>query len=555
MATGAGPAYQWFWSPQGGLNQHNQQCVDGQPPYSTHYFLVVESNGCTSPADSVLVSVMPRPAVDAGNIRNICEGDSVRLNGIVQQGIATGYQWVPAVGLNFANILQPEASPTVSAWYYFRAWNAMCPGDFDSVQVVVHDRPQSIAGTDTSICLGEGIQLQGNYTGGSIPVQFQWSPATGLSGQNTLQPIASPTVSTLYYLEVSSGTGNTSCNSIDSIMVIVQPKPIALITRDTQVICAGAFLQLEGSGGQGSASYTWSDGQSSIGTTPMIQVKPLQHTTYLLYVQEGACRDTAMVPIFVHPAPEADFIISQPDACVSGEIKTQNLSSHGGSYTWHFGDGGSISNETNPSHAYASPGTYTVSLIVTGLGGCKDTMRSPIPVQIRPGMDFRVISNPEVPAEFVLPVQAFHWQGISRHTAEYFWDFGDGGMATGEQVSYTYRLPGTYYVRAEAKDSSGCIERVQLGPYRLLAPELEIPNVFTPNGDGIHDLFLVPYVGDELFKLSVLDRWGTLMYTSHNKAQGWDGRDLNGQQAPEGTYFYRVDAGSGSYSGYVVLMR
>lgn len=554
-ATGAGPNYQWFWSPSGGLNQHNQQCVSGQPPHSTLFFLVVESNGCLSPADSVLVAVMPKPIVDAGNIQNVCSGDSVLLSGLVQQGIATGYEWVPNAGLNNANLLQPNASPTSTGWYYLRGWNAMCPGDFDSVEVLVHDRPLSIAGPDTSICMGEGIALQGNYTGGNPPVQFQWSPIAGLNAHNTLNPIASPLTSTLYYLEVSSGTGNTLCSSKDSVFITVYPKPEAIIERDTQVICAGQALALTGSGGQGSASYIWSNGFNDIGNGPHIHVQPLHPTTYTLIVREGACSDTTEVPVYVHPGPIADFVISQPDACFNTTVQTQNLSANALSYKWLFGDGNATSNEVNPAYTYQQQGTYTITLIVSGFGGCKDTLRSPIPIQVRPGMDFQVFSDPIAPVELVLPAKAFQWKAEAVHPAEYYWDFGDGGFGTGENINYTYRMPGTYYVNVEAKDHAGCIERKTLGPYVLLAPEVEIPNVFTPNGDGMHDRFMIPYKGDELFTVYVYDRWGTLMYINHNKEQGWDGRDLNGNEAPEGTYFYRVEAGKGAYSGYVVLMR
>jgi gliding motility-associated-like protein len=65
----------------------------------------------------------------------------------------------------------------------------------------------------------------------------------------------------------------------------------------------------------------------------------------------------------------------------------------------------------------------------------------------------------------------------------------------------------------------------------------------------------VDYDGDELFLVQIFDRWGVLHYTSRNKSEGWDGRNLNGEAAGEGTYFYQVEAGGSSYSGWLMLAR
>lgn len=555
MASGAGPAYNWFWSTGTFITNPQAQCVQGIPPHSIQLFLVVQSNGCESPADTVNVFVAPLPVSDAGNVKNVCLGDSVQLNGIIQQGLAQQYQWQPSVGLNSAGLLMPNASPNSTQWYYLRGINAGCPGPWDSVQVIVHSRPIADAGADTSICSGnQFVPLQGNYTGGSQPVSFQWTPSAGLSASNTLQPNAQPVVSTLYYLEVWSGTGSTTCRSLDSVLVHVVPGVTAQLTSDTSVVCAGASLALSASGGQGSASYLWLPVGGSSGSA--IQVQPEVNTTYLVIISEGACSDTASVDVKVHPQPNAEFTMSQPQGCKELKVQFMDLSSNGYSWMWDFGDSSSFSNEKNPQHTYTLSGNYPVKLVVNGVGACKDTLVSEIEIRLGEGLEAKALSDPVAPVELYAPnTHPLRFESLTRGAQTWTWDMGDGNFYSQEKFTHQYKNPGTYYVNLEVQDEHNCSDKLRLGPYIVIPPALEIPNVFSPNGDGIHDRFYVDYDGDELFLVQIFDRWGVLHYTSRNKSEGWDGRNLNGEAAGEGTYFYQVEAGGSSYSGWLMLAR
>ena len=86
-----------------------------------------------------------------------------------------------------------------------------------------------------------------------------------------------------------------------------------------------------------------------------------------------------------------------------------------------------------------------------------------------------------------------------------------------------------------------------------------IPNVFTPNGDGQNDLFLVE--GDSISSLSVIiyNRWGTTLHKSSLIREGWDGRTRAGEIAVQGTYFYIITVEQNgvfeTYKGTVTLLR
>ena len=83
---------------------------------------------------------------------------------------------------------------------------------------------------------------------------------------------------------------------------------------------------------------------------------------------------------------------------------------------------------------------------------------------------------------------------------------------------------------------------------------MEVANVFTPNGDGVNDFLQFIYEGNEPFEASVYDRWGKVVFQTNTYNKVWDGK-INGQEAPEGTYFYVVKVGDAIYRGTVTLLR
>ena len=103
--------------------------------------------------------------------------------------------------------------------------------------------------------------------------------------------------------------------------------------------------------------------------------------------------------------------------------------------------------------------------------------------------------------------------------------------------------------------AEGCLTEISHGPFIVMAPDLFIPNVFSPNGDGVNDEFRVNYTGNQAFTMQVFDRWGVLTYSSLNKTQGWKGDNLQGLPVSDGIYYYLVKTGDREFSGAVTLVR
>ncbi len=202
QASGNATAYNW--SPASTLNNPNIPNPIATPVAASTTYQVTGSVGTCRDVQTVTVRTVPYPTSIAGMDQTICFNGSAQLQG---QIIGSSFQWTPTAFLNNPNILNPLASPPRTTMYKLIVYdNLGCPKPgIDSVLVTVQPRILANAGRDTSVILGQPLQLQG--TGG---VSYTWSPPIGLNNTNIANPIAiyrSPIDSVRYKLVVRDGTG------------------------------------------------------------------------------------------------------------------------------------------------------------------------------------------------------------------------------------------------------------------------------------------------------------------------------------------------------------
>jgi len=132
----------------------------------------------------------------------------------------------------------------------------------------------------------------------------------------------------------------------------------------------------------------------------------------------------------------------------------------------------------------------------------------------------------------------------------YDWDFGNGlNQITNSPISLnsTYTVSGEYTVSLTATNNIGCTHTASQIISVFSLPEVSAPNVFTPNGDGVNDVFeLYNYKNIALFECTILNRWGNVLTTFDDITEYWDGNTKSGAPANEGVYFYKYKAESKS---------
>lgn len=207
----------------------------------------------------------------------------------------------------------------------------------------------------------------------------------------------------------------------------------------------------------GAVSYLWDfgDGSGSSQATPShTYTSAGNYTVKLIATNIFGCQDieTRNAYISILPNPNASINVSQSSACdVNTVFQFSSPSAQISSWAWSFGDGNSSSLQ-NPSHQYAAPGAYQVSLIVTSAGGCSDTAQSLSQISIGTSLVPSFTINDSSGCA-PLPVRFTH---SVPNVSSLLWDFGDGNTSTLVNPTHTYTNPGTYSVTLTVTTQSGC---------------------------------------------------------------------------------------------------
>jgi gliding motility-associated-like protein len=229
---------------------------------------------------------------------------------------------------------------------------------------------------------------------------------------------------------------------------------------------------------------------------------------------------------------------------------------------WNITDGSEYLG-VDASHVFAHPGTYTVvfTYMDNDAYGCttQAILDKPIVVNESPIVDFSINPNEITLAE---PEITLTNQSSSVNENKYLWTIQGQGTSNAINTKTKFSKPGNYKITLSATNVFGCT--ADLSKFVDVKNEFKvfIPNSFTPNFDGLNDVFIpvfTPYGLDaKTYEMQIFDRWGHQVYRSTEVSKGWDGT-IQGEQAKEGTYIYKIrykdlDGRVYSTNGHVTLL-
>lgn len=564
FASGTGPLYAYSWTPNDPAAAVSNSTIPSPvvgPAFTTQYTLTATSNGCSaSDTVNVVVHTLPTAAIQPP-VSDICQGESITLIGNAD-GDPTGllyiYSWTNGATLSDTTTATTIATPTTTTTYQLYAGTTECIGFVDAITVTVKPTPiTDIPMRDTLICYGQTIDLKANYTFNgttpATPIVYSWTPLEGLSANNIANPTAQPTHTTTYVATISVGG---SCPTKDSVRIDVTPSLNVVAAADTTVICGNNGTNLHASGGNGNPKYTWSPAYavSNIHTQNTQFVDTTAGVTVVtLTIEEGGCVETDNISLTVHPGPTSDYYASHKQGCVPMEVNFLEKTTNTTNFIWHFGDG-QISNNPNPTHIYTKPGTYLVDLVALGAGGCSD-VAALTTITVSDTTFGGFISTPPIDSLIYVPNAKVVFTDTTHNSIAWVWNFGDGKTSSEKNPTHLYQMPNDYSVSLTVTNEHGCVSHITHTPYRVVSPELMIPNVFTPNGDGLHDKWEVMYLGNSDIEIKTYDRWGKLLFTSNSVDSQWDGKNKQGAIMSDGVYFYEVKVDDKVYTGNVTILR
>ncbi|MGN6618080.1 MAG: gliding motility-associated C-terminal domain-containing protein [Ilyomonas sp.] len=412
-----------------------------------------------------------------------------------------------------------------------------------------------------NLCEGDAKQfvLTGDVSSGYTNPAKQWQMSkdsgktwTDMTGENNSSltikiTAATPVQQYLYRLSVAeqNNIASPSCRVVSNVLSIaINPKPEPVI-KVNEPVCEGSDLVLTPSEG---AQYEWRgpDNFTSAEASPVIKnISQKNEGTYSVTITTAAgCVNNTSKYIVVNPAPKATAS-SAVNIC---EGASTHLQSNGGvSYTWSPATGLSNPSIANPIASPTDSIVYTVK--VTDNTGCSDTASVAVNVLRKPvadaGPDKTMISGNSVQLE-----GSAGGSGVA-----FFWtpnNFIDNYRSLTPFVNPPTDT--TYTLHVQSDNGCGTAEdKVFVRVYKKVI----VPNAFSPNGDGINDVWKIEAI--ETYPNSdivVFNRYGQAVTKQKGSAKPWDGT-YQGKPLPVGTYYYVIDLkeGQGKLSGWVMILR
>lgn len=491
----------------------------------TDYFLMVD--GFAGDICNYTISAnsgVQFPAITASQ-SVLCFGASTTLTGPAG---ATSYAWTPGGQTTQSINITPSTTIT-----YTCVASGVC-GFKQTLTKKVTVNPLPIvsinSGTPSSICTGSSISLVA--AGAST---YTWS--NGATGTST---IVSPTADSSY---IVTGTDVNGCIGKDTTYVTVNPLPVAVASSAANgASCNGNTIYLIASGG---TSYSWTGPNSY---TSSLQNFALTNSTtamsgiYTVTVTDAnGCVSTDTASVLIHQTPQAVSITSA-STCVGGPLL---LSAAGtGTINWY-------SDPTLTTLVQANSNTYVPTNplgTVTNYYVTATNFNCVSPASTAISSNFNINADGLASAYTGYSPISVNFTNLSTGvdaSDNFLWIFGDENNASTFDASNTFYDGGAYSVVLIINETTGgCIDTAYINVVYEDASKLIMPNIFTPNGDGVNDVFTMIGNGIKTFHGDIFDRWGIKIYSWDTPQGGWDGRSRSGVQASQGTYYYMIQAES-----------
>lgn len=490
------------------------------PATTTTYTVTGTTNGCTS-TDQVEVSINSNitPTISADT--TICIGSSATIS--ASGGVT--YNWDNSLGAGNSHTVSPTSTTT----YNVTVTDANGCSGVAQTTVTVIPLP-TIISNNVSVCESSTVDITASGANTYI-----WSPAINITPTIGSTVTFTPGVSTTYTITGIDAYGCTGTTTVD---VVVYPDPVIEAGSDLTA-CEGDQIVISGSGAGIGGSYSWNNNVlNGIPFSP-----PADTTIYVVTgITSDGCSNTDSLTVVVDRYPNISFTVSQDQYCNPVVAEFVNTSSSGINCLWTFDNGQTSNNCDTVTQVFTSPGQYGASLYLESINGCSATyyQDSLVIVDYTPEASF--LPNP---ALFPMSNPTVNFNNSSINATSYFWDFGDAGAtSTDDSPSHVYPgEEGDYDVILVAYSDYGCVDTFQ---YMVSAEEdliFYIPNSFTPDGDSFNQTFQPVFTSgfdSQNFELLIFNRWGEIIFESHDASIGWDGT-YGGTICKEGTYVWKIE--------------
>jgi gliding motility-associated-like protein len=396
------------------------------------------------------------------------------------------------------------------------------------------------------------VSLIGPFCSVSMPVQIQVSPTGGIFGganNFAVSPggLFAPGEAIIGDNIINYSVTSGPCVAYAQTTVIVEAYVSADFAMYVNPFCRNAnavnlnsYVNNPGGvwSGPGMSGSMFNPAQANIGTNNLI-------TYSTVSTPLGLCKDTSMIRIRVNELPNVTITSNDYDGCAPVEVILNLTSANTGTGEWNFGDGSSPKSGLSTSYVYNQPGTYTVMFSYADEIGCEGYGKLPYAINVFevPKADFSapsevLISNPEV-----------QLINLTSNIGSNKYNWSIGTLYEVQDVVnpvVKFEKVGRYPITLRASNANNCKNEITKTVEVKNDFNIYIPSSFTPNFDGLNDVFIPvfsPYgLDSKTYELEIFDRWGHSLFYTKDPSKGWDGSVQNkgSEELKEEVYIYRI---------------
>ncbi len=383
--------------------------------------------------------------------------------------------------------------------------------------------------TSDTICQNDSATI--TATPSAAGGTYSWAPG----GQTSSSIIVSPTTTTTYTVTynlagcIGTGSGTVNVNQIPNVSAGNDVNP-----------CENQSITLNATG---AASYSWD--KNVVNGVPFIP--PVGSTTYtVIGTSVAGCQDSDQVVVAVNPLLIPNFAPNITHGCAPLTVNFTNSTVNASNCVWTISNGTTINN-CGPivSTTFNQPGCYDVTLTVSDANGCTNSLTVPNLICV----DNAPIANFTVSAPIITSLNPTeHFTNTSSNANNYVWNFGDD-PSTSTEVNPTHEFlssePSSYIITLIAYSANGCSDTI----FKTIELQEDlifyVPNAFTPDDeDNVNPTFKPVFTSGfnpYNYCLLVFDRWGEIVFESHNSDIGWDGSYGKTKRVQDGVYTWKID--------------
>ena len=518
----------------------SQQNIVSQLPLGNNQITLKVTNLNNQCSDSITknITIYPLPYASF-DVESVCFGDSVNFETYISYNVSSiEYDFGDN---NISNLLDPTHYYQLPGYYQpsLRVVSDMGCVNNSTIPIQIYELPLADVIIDNT-CIGNSVVFQDNSTinnGNIFTYKLNSGDGSIIESYDSIQTYeyqVAGNYDIIYTVQSDQG-----CESMIMQNIQIYEQPNVDITSSQY--CFGdstlffTYLQDD----DNITDWYWDFGDKigkSYSPDPYyIFQETGSHIVTLHIKNENNCMNTIREIININPLPEINLSLDSI-GCVNEIFTVENIGNNDDhniiTSEWNFGDGNIQNHE---EYIYTNPGIYDLTLKLISNKGCiNNSLAREIQVFDVPDIDFycnnyATLLNAEI--EFF---------NQSEDVSILEWDFDNGMFSYQKNPIIHFSDTGKYNVNLTIRDNYGCEN--SLTKTITIQPEISvfIPNSFSPNNDGINDIFKIETSGINSFNMKIFDRWGKIIFESDNIDYGWNG-DITHYSDQSNIYIYIIE--------------